>query len=76
MAVAGVHAGLDLRVDPQCGAFLHGGEQKSFEIEEHLIVPLAVPRGLVRDYGRKVAVAAAVEYRQFQLSKVKHLRSL
>lgn len=58
LAVRGVHAGLDLRVDPQRAPLPHGAEQEGLEVEEHLVVPVPVARRLVGDDGGKVPVPA------------------
>lgn len=60
LAVLRLHTGLDLRVDPEGGALPHRAQQEGLEVEEDLVLALAVPRRLMRNDGREIAVPAAV----------------
>lgn len=62
LTVLRFHACLYLWVDPKGGAFSHRAQQEGFEVEEDLVFALAVPRRLVRDDGREIAIPAAILY--------------
>lgn len=62
LTVLRFHACLYLRVDPKGGAFPHRTQQEGLEVEEDLVLALAVPRRLVRDDGREIAIPAAILY--------------
>lgn len=61
LAVHCVHAGLDLGVDPEGGALLHRAEEEGLEVEEDLVVAVAVSSRLVRDDRGEVPVATPGE---------------
>lgn len=49
-------------MDPEGGALPHRAEQEGLEVKEDLILALAIPRRLMRDDGREIAIPAAVLY--------------
>lgn len=60
LTVLWFHARLDLRMDPEGGAFPHRAQQKSFEVEEDFVFAIAIPRGLMRNDRREVTIPATV----------------
>lgn len=60
LTVLRLHACLNLRVNPESGTLPHRAQQESLEVEEDLVFALAIPRRLMRDDGREIAVPAAV----------------
>jgi len=49
LAVHCIHAGLDLRMDPQCGSLSHGAQQERFKIKKYFIRALPVTGWLMWD---------------------------
>lgn len=71
-----VHASLDLGVNPKCGAILHGAQQESLKVQKNFIVPVSVPRRLVRYDRCKVFISASEKNTNGTINmyfKIKHL---
>lgn len=60
LTVLRLHACLYLRVDPKGGPLPHRAQQEGLEVEEDLVLALAIPRRLMRNDGRKIAIPAAI----------------
>lgn len=60
LTILRLHARLYLRVDPKGGTLPHRTQEEGFEVEEDLVLALAIPRRLVWNDGREIAIPAAI----------------
>jgi len=74
LTVLRLHARLYLRVDPEGGALPHRAQQEGLEIEEDLVLALAIPRRLVRYDGREIAIPAAILHEHDAARSVRLIR--
>jgi len=77
LAVGCVHAGFDLGMYPQRRPLLHGAQEEGFKVEENLIGPVSVPRWLVWNNCRQIAISAPetkIRRTLFDISRKFHFR--